>query len=96
MTHVNTFKSYPGGRHNLAGTVVIRFVLDPSGKLIESKITRSSCIDELDQEALATVRRAAPFPASPPGITRQEFFTLPFIYRTPNGEIQESSGCQTS
>lgn len=96
VTHVNTFKSYPQGRNGPAGTVMIKFVVDPSGKLLDSRITRSSCIDELDQEALATVRRAAPFPASPPGLTRQQSFTLPFIYRTIWGETQENSSCQTS
>lgn len=60
-------KRYP--QHALAreqqGVVHVSFVIDRSGKLITAKVERGSGYATLDEEALALLRRADPFPAPP-------------------------------
>jgi protein TonB len=41
------------------------FSLDRQGRVIDSRITHSSSAAALDEEALALLRRAEPFPAPP-------------------------------
>ena len=45
--------------------MVVRFVLNRVGEVIESSVTKSSGNDALDREALEILRRASPFPAFP-------------------------------
>ena len=47
------------------GVAQVFFSLDRHGRLIESRITRSSGVAALDEEALAVLRRAQPFSAPP-------------------------------
>ena len=47
------------------GVVQIFFSLDRNGRLIESRVLRSSGSSLLDEEALALLLRAEPFPAPP-------------------------------
>jgi TonB family protein len=56
------------------GTATIGFVLDGSGGVASVALLRSSGEAELDSESAALVRRAAPFPAAPPG--GQHSFTV--------------------
>jgi TonB family protein len=56
------------------GTATIGFVLDGSGGVASVVLLRSSGEAELDAESAALVRRAAPFPAAPPG--GQHSFTV--------------------
>jgi TonB family protein len=56
------------------GTATIGFVLDGSGGVASVILLRSSGEAELDAESVALVRRAAPFPAAPPGA--QHTFTV--------------------
>ena len=56
------------------GTATIGFVLDGSGGVASVVLLRSSGEAELDAESVALVRRAAPFPAAPPGA--QHSFTV--------------------
>jgi len=41
------------------------FSLDRQGRVVESRIMRSSGASSLDEEALALLQRAQPFPAPP-------------------------------
>lgn len=60
------------------GTVTLRFVLGRQGQLLSSGIARSSGNSVLDQEALAMVRRASPYPPFPSEMTKsRESFTAP-------------------
>jgi protein TonB len=59
------FPSSPHPRHANA-TVVVAFWVDETGALVHSALYRTSGYPELDQEAVAAVRRAAPFPEPPP------------------------------
>jgi TonB family protein len=59
------FPSSPHPRHNEA-KAVIAFWVDETGELVHEALYRTSGYPELDAEALADVRRAAPFPEPPP------------------------------
>jgi len=49
-----------------SGTVQIVFALDRKGNVLDSRVVRSSGVAALDEEALALLRRAQPFPIPPP------------------------------
>jgi len=59
------FKRYPQVARGVAGTVFVRFAVNRAGEVIRSEVTKSSGHDALDQEALAILHRASPFPAFP-------------------------------
>jgi len=61
------------------GTVTVTFELDPDGNVTKVSVVQSSGHDELDADALATIRRAAPFEPPPQGAPR--IYTFPIIYR---------------
>jgi protein TonB len=63
--HLQRFKRYPPAVRGITGTVLVQFVLNRTGDVIESKVTKSSGSGVLDREALETLRRASPFPAFP-------------------------------
>ncbi len=63
--HLQRFKRYPSSARGAQGTVVVRFVLNRAGAVIESAVTKSSGNDVLDRESLEILRRANPFPAFP-------------------------------
>ena len=63
--HLQRFKRYPSAARGKSGTVVVRFVLNRAGDVIESAVTKSSGNDVLDREAIAILQRASPFPAFP-------------------------------
>ena len=63
--HLQRFKRYPSSARGAQGTVVVRFVLNRAGAVIESAVTQSSGNDVLDREALEILRRASPFPSFP-------------------------------
>jgi protein TonB len=66
-----------------AGTVVVSFTLSRSGAVSSAKILRSSGEAELDESVLAAVRRAAPFPKTPPGTrAAQRRFVIPFLFQS--------------
>jgi periplasmic protein TonB len=60
-------KRYPEAaqsRHQ-QGTAQVFFSLDRQGRVIDSRVVRSSGASALDEEALALLRRAQPFPPPP-------------------------------
>ncbi len=52
------------------GAATVAFAVDGGGGLAQAAIAQSSGSTELDRAALRLVRRAAPFPAPPPGAQR--------------------------
>lgn len=62
-------KRYPEAARarRAAGTAVVAFSLDRSGRLQRASLARSSGDADLDAEALATVSRCDPFPPPPQG-----------------------------
>lgn len=70
--------SNPGG----GGQVTVSFGVSPSGGLTHARVLRSSGNSALDQAALAGVRRVAPFPRPPAGITAAQLtFQIPIRFR---------------
>ena len=63
-------KRYPetSARRGEQGVAQIFFSLDRQGRVIDSRVVRSSGASALDEEALALLRRAQPFPPVPPEI----------------------------
>jgi len=62
-----------------SGTVHVSFSISPAGGLASLSVAASSGDARFDYAALDLVRRAAPFPAPPPGAQRS--FTLPVLSR---------------
>ena len=57
-------------RVGASGTATVRFSVSPSGGLANVSVARSSGSPRLDRAALQVIRRAAPFPKTPPGAQR--------------------------
>src|SRR6516164_787598 len=80
---VERHKGYPASaraRHE-AGTAELAFTLDRTGKVVASRIARTSGFAALDQETIDTVRRAQPFPAPPQNLPGETFdFTVPIRF----------------
>lgn len=71
----------PQGR-GFRGTAVVAFGISRSGGLTYARVSRSSGNAAADQAALASVRRAAPFPPPPAGATSGQLrFANPFYFR---------------
>jgi periplasmic protein TonB len=73
-------KSYPRAAElrGEKGVVQLAFSIDRQGHVVSSEILRSSGYPALDQETIATIRRAEPFPPPPPELDGAKFdFTLP-------------------
>ncbi|HZP76721.1 MAG TPA: energy transducer TonB [Pseudolabrys sp.] len=67
---------------NESGKVTVAFLLDRSGNIVRSSVMHSSGHSSLDEEALAMIRRAAPFPAAPPGLPDRDLscsIQIPFV-----------------
>lgn len=60
----------PRPRVGARGTAVVAFTIAPGGGLSAISVARSSGSARLDRAALTVIRRAAPFPAPPPGARR--------------------------
>jgi len=64
------------------GTAVVRFAISRGGGLRYARLARSSGDGALDRAALASVRRAAPFPRPPRGMSAGQLtFSIPFRFR---------------
>jgi protein TonB len=65
-------KRYPSGAEarRAEGVVTLSFSLSRGGAVLSRSIARSSGNSELDQEVLAMVMRAQPFPQFPPGMNQ--------------------------
>ncbi len=77
-------KSYPAAaiaRHE-TGIASVAFTLDRGGRVLAAHIVRTSQMSALDAEALATVRRASPFPPPPVDLPGQRFdFVVPIQFQ---------------
>ncbi len=64
-------KAYPSAaqRRGDTGTAYVSFSLDVEGKVLAMRLQRSSGSPALDDEALAILERAAPFPPPPSGLS---------------------------
>jgi colicin import membrane protein len=83
IAHLTRFKRYPvsAQARGAEGTPTVAFSLDGGGQVLSASLTRSSGHADIDAEALAMVRRAAPFPPPPPGAPRSMSATIAFRER---------------
>lgn len=77
LFHLNRHKRYPSVARNkrIQGIAKVEFKIDAGGKLVEAQIVKGSGSDVLDEEAMAVLKRASPFPA-PPGLAAGEVVHL--------------------
>jgi protein TonB len=79
-TQLERHKAYPRAARERGekGVVQLAFSIDREGHVVSSEVLRSSGHPDLDDETLATVRRAQPFPRPPDDLDGAKFdFTLP-------------------
>jgi protein TonB len=80
LRHVLRYPPEARGRR-LNGVAQVQFVVGSSGDVGSVRLARSSGSPILDEAALATVRRAAPFPPIPEGAGRSSWtFTVPLAF----------------
>jgi periplasmic protein TonB len=80
--HLDKHKRYPPDRSMKAAEVVVSFVLDRTGHVLSTHVTRGSGDTSFDEAALAMLRRADPVPPPPPLVADEGLnFTLPVIFR---------------
>jgi periplasmic protein TonB len=72
---LETSKRYPVRAHGEKGVAQVTFRLDRNGHVLSSKIVQSSGSAILDDEALATLKRADPFP-HPPSAASDDQLTI--------------------
>ncbi len=64
----------------IEGTVMVELTISPSGKLLSSRVVKSSGYELLDRTALANLERV-PFPPPPDGLPKEPYrVTFPFDY----------------
>lgn len=70
LAALNKVKRYPGYAQSRRqqGVPLIRFVMDRSGKVLSSRLERSSGVRLLDEEAVALPKRAQPLPKPPAAV----------------------------
>jgi protein TonB len=76
-------KSYPPAAQARGETGMVQFAfsIDRQGRVLASQVVVSSGHAALDQESLATVRRAQPFPPAPADMPGGKFdFTMPMKF----------------
>lgn len=63
------------------GTVVVEMTVDPSGKVLNRKVTQSSGIERLDEAAVASIDRSSPFPPFDQGVSGEPLVVhVPFKF----------------
>lgn len=75
--HLQRYKQYPADARasGKTGTAAVTFTIGGGGGVTSVALARSSGVASIDQEVVAMVRRASPFPAPPGG--RPQSFTVP-------------------
>jgi len=77
-THLEGHKINP--RTNLIGTAVVRFKVNAAGELLKREIATSSGKKALDDAALASIEKSAPFPKMPEGLSETIELSVPFRF----------------
>ena len=73
---------YPRDARGDSGEAHVYFVVDSGGQVLNLSVARSSGNPIIDQAALDTVRKAAPFPPIPNGAGRNSWdFTVPLAFK---------------
>ena len=81
IAQLERYKRYPPQAHGKLGEARLAFSIDRQGRVMTSRIVRSSGSDALDGEALALVKRAEPLPLPPAGVPEDQLsFVVPIRY----------------
>ena len=82
IAHFDRHKRYPAVHSLDNAEILVKFVLDETGRVLSSSIVQGSGDATLDEAALAMIRRSDPVPSPPPLVVQQGLsFTLPVIFR---------------
>ena len=82
VAQLERHKRYPPQAHGQIGEARLAFSIDRDGHVLTSRIVHSSGSEALDEEALALIKRAAPLPAPPAGVSDGSLsFVVPIRYR---------------
>jgi protein TonB len=84
VAHLRRFKRYPAEAQaaNVQGTARVRFSVGSKGDVLATRLIASSGTKLLDEEAVAMVARAGPFPPIPSEIHRNSMtFTVPVRFQ---------------
>lgn len=75
LAHVERRKRYPAAARaaKVTGAVRLSITIDRNGQLRSVRVAKGSGHAVLDEEALATARRASPYPAPPDGVGGKTF-----------------------
>jgi periplasmic protein TonB len=70
VAHIERFKRYPGAARaeGVQGVARVAFTIDADGKVLASRVVKSSGSPDLDAESLAMLTRAQPVPRPPAGV----------------------------
>jgi len=74
LARLASFKRYPvlAQRAGLQDSVMVRFIMDRTGRVLSAEIDKSRGFPLLDSEATALIRRASPLPAPPASMIGDE------------------------
>ncbi|MBV8474292.1 MAG: TonB family protein [Hyphomicrobiales bacterium] len=81
VAQIERFKRYPARAAGRFGVARVAFTIDRQGRLVEVHMVDGAGSAVLDDEAIATVRRAAPFPPPPDVVAPDQLsFVVPIRY----------------
>jgi protein TonB len=81
VAQLERHKRYPPDARGKVGEARLAFSIDRGGRVLASRIVRSSGSAALDEEALALIKRAAPLPPPPAGVPDERLsFVVPIRY----------------
>ena len=72
IARIEQFKRYPRQARSAEGVASVAFTIDRKGRVLSTRVVRSSGSEVLDDDAVALVRRAEPLPAPPGGIGEEQ------------------------
>jgi TonB family protein len=82
--HFNKHKRYPQDRAAQKILVEVTFEIDRLGRLLSSRVSKSSGDTAFDEAALAMLKRADPMPAPPPAVAENGLsFTMGVDFKPP-------------
>jgi TonB family protein len=85
LAHIDRFKRYPAQARGAEGVANLSFSIDRKGRLLSSRIVKSSGSAILDAETLALIRRAQPLPPPPNEVdTASLSFVVPINFGNGN------------
>lgn len=80
--HLDRYHRYPDTAGRLSGVAEVVITIDRRGRIVDARISRSAGHAIFDREALATARRASPYPRPPEGIGGKTLtFSVPLRFK---------------